>query len=379
MKSRILVVIAVLAALLATTPSVGAQEAPNQDPATPAADEATEFEAQLLDDTGFSVAEWIPAWEVTRLSLGFATPSRQWLTRLVGRDQGQTTYEAYGVPLSNDEEREMKIRARLDEELPQVRKEAAEIIGFAGTFMELAPTGKTRIVIRTTETVRGRDQRAIRDLTTLGSRVKFDGNAEHSLDTLEAAFEDIAEVAMGDDSPIHGVRVDIPNNQVVVAVEPNGPADVDLPISVAGIVFIETTPLDEVSGCSTRFLCGEPVRGGLEADNLAPGRSRCTSGFMVRTNEGQRAMLWAAHCGEDGDEVKIGNRLGPTGERFTQFSQSGTVDAALVSINDRLGSSFELVGGDLFSVASIPFGGLLCSSVAIGSFAVMADKDWLAL
>ena len=80
-------------------------------------------------------------------------------------------------------------------------------------------------------------------------------------------------------------------------------------------------------------------------------------------------MLWSAHCGENGDEVRIGFLRGPSNDRFVQFTQSGTVDAALVSITDDQKSrhiyqvrrdKFQKVGRNVPAASSMRVANLVC-------------------
>lgn len=340
-----------LALLLA---SIFSNPAAAQDDETRAILPRDDFAEELLDTTGYSVDEWVPAWTVTREDMGFATRSPEWLANLAVRSSGQSSYLEFGVPLTNAEQREMARRDELLADLSVVEAIAEGVDGYAGTHVEIRSNGKSFAVVSATTRIDRATRLEIKAQTSLPSRIKF-RKVEFDLESLTEGYESIIE--RGPDGAMHSVSIDIPGNEVVVSMEPAAHAAIvghagavaDAQ-GVPGLVSVQELPAAVDDSCNNRRTCHTDLRGGTRIFNRSDG-DVCTGGFIVdHINQGYSGMLTARHCGQLGDEFALGGRRGPSGDLYTVTARAIFVDAMVVEITeaDQLSRHFYRMRRDKF-------------------------------
>ena len=188
--------------------------------------------------------------------------------------------------------------------------------------------GKTRATVRFTKRITRGERTALRAMVSDPSRIEFDYTAEHSLTSLSDMSEELLETMMVGSIPVSTLHIDISRNTVVAGVDPANSAQIARSISevatdkrIAELVTVEERDSYEPTACFSRFSCGEPLRGGLFAENLdrpsldavfdPKGFASCTTGFMINRG-GRRAITTAEHCGVPGDRFRLGGRVGPS-------------------------------------------------------------------
>ena len=321
MKIRFAFVLAI--ALLSTAVSISPVSA------------APDVRSEAFEIDGFEIEELVPMWQTTRSDLALESLSDARLVRIAKSKSGSVRTENWGFPLTRSEEAELIARDLLSEQLHFIDIEAQKLESYAGAYLDVK-NGKARIVVTSTERLRGSDRRNLRLLVDENSRIGFEHGQRSSYQDLNEAAAALYE-GLDESNPIHTIGVDYRNNQIHALADmgdslqarnarqmPSVKTMHDVPI------LIEEAPAPVHVACNTRENCDSPFRGGIRVTNRANG-GECSSAFVAEDRSNANFyLLTAGHCGTTGQKVNVAGRIGGNGIAEYYFHRT----ARFIDLND---------------------------------------------
>lgn len=204
---------------------------------------AAEFRAQLAEETGFTIEEWAPAWQLTREDFELKQVSDKVLASWAVKDHGQIGYHLYGAPMNRRELKEISERAIHDRELEAVLEVADSFGTFSGQLTDYRGI-KMRTVLRFTEKLSRSEKNELRSLVTDSSRLKFRSDGKHTLRDLQAQAKLLFDQGTYGGATLHGVMIDQETQTIEVMMTQ---AEWDK-MSVSSELVAELAPVEAVVG-----------------------------------------------------------------------------------------------------------------------------------
>jgi len=381
-RTRVILVVAMIAALLASSPGAGAQENPATDPIS-FEEEILPGEEPLILLTDDEVDELIKvemgAWLEVRKRMGFPHDQAM-VADLVRTKEGQLGMDAWSVPLTFDERAEMDERALATSSSGEARAVLETMDGYADMYIDHQKNGT--IFVNFSRNLNGKEKQAVRDLFEIPERVKVRKVKYSRADLLEVA-SDIEQLRSTDLPEVTSIAISAQENAVMVGISEDGVTTPANPRTSNGflkkskdkakdkvlnkgrskkaasdldeMIEVEVVPVGVNEGCWGRLNCGtngENWRGGTGLDTNQSGSfaiSSCTTGFIF-TNGAQRLLSTSGHCDISSNrDVAIAgqNHSGGSFDRFimntvitdwplvnaTDYNATVESDAAMILIN----------------------------------------------
>lgn len=332
----------------------------------------------MVEDSIFTVSEWLPVWTEQRQGLGFEVLDHAQLRELVASAEGRLALDEFGLPLSADELAEMVARDELRDSAIAIDDAASTLEGYAGIHYSLEE-GQGVLVVSFTRNLAEDERSKVQHSAAMVERLRFFEDARWTLIELDQALRGVSDSISN--LPILEYSIDIASNTVRVLVTDEA-AKRQLRRIEAATVSVGEPPIDV--NCTSRQNCHTNLRGGIEMDNTEPGGGLCTSGFVADHNTVPNVyMLTAGHCGDVGDSFEIGNyshsfqtvdAIAPTQDAMRvgiEASQGGAgrfyrTDASKHRLLTSRATNTSIQTDDWVCTHSIKFG-RICGSISNGS------------
>jgi len=364
-RTQVVLVLAMIAALLAATASAtGAQERPERPIKDPASEtpieEVLPGEEPLIPLTDTEVDRLIKtemdAWLIVRDNMGFTGDAEE-IADLVRSREGQLGRDAWSVPLTYAERAEMDERTRATSNSGRARAALEEMDGYADMYIDHQENGT--IFVNFARDLTRQEQHQVAALFEIPDRVET-RQVKHSLKELQAIADEINRLRGKELSEVTTVAIGAQSNAVIVGVSEDGVTTPANPKASAGfvdqakgriataltaasldaVIEMEIVPVGESEGCWGRLNCGtsgENWRGGTGLDTNRSGSfisSSCTTGFIF-TNGAQRLLSTSGHCDIHANrDVAIAGQ-NHSGGSFDEFTMNSVItDWPLVNATD---------------------------------------------
>lgn len=324
-RTIVFVALAMIAAIVASAPTAGAQggdatqaeaeatakaEAARADlAAVRAADEQDSevtFEVSEEDPLlGFTLEQWLPVYAEQRAMLGFDELNPEAIRTLAESSGGQASLEESGFLLTQDEQRELALRKEISNEVEIAVLPIAESIpGFAGMYVD----EERKHVIGFTRGVEPDDFDALMSAVSMPERLSI----RTDMDYTEAQIEALAAEARERFAGVEGVAINPEFDEGIVVVK-TPPAAMDAVVAIqdgapnTSFRIVEDKTVVDDTVCNWRYWCHTYSRGGVKALNEDISKW-CTSGFFATLDStGVDYLFVNAHCAPlVNQEFKVG-------------------------------------------------------------------------
>lgn len=346
-RTQVVLVLAIAAALLASTSGAGAQDRESLDdnPILEFDDGYTPIsDADLNRLIESEIGYWIGFR--SSVNLPHDRPTVEKIARL---PEARATIESFGIPLTQSEQSEMEVRATIGDEISNLHE--TWLIGedwYGGAYLDHA-TGQ--VVINHVKELSMRQHDKVVKSFSSPERVSF-RTVEHSFIDLEKATATIETLPLERLPKITSTFADTEVGGVRVGVH-DPDADFEelasqLSQAVGGVkVVVQYEPFAEVLACPNRITCAtvstDDFRGGTML--LSHDFSICTTGFIAKDTADREFAITAGHCRVDPAHTNgtVGNQtagsIGFNGvntiwDNGGWITASSDTDAALFRISD---------------------------------------------
>ena len=345
-RTQVVLVLAMIAALLAATPGVGAQENPVTDPSPPESisDEQVDvYQPFSREQVEKMAAVEMGYWQNFREGVGLPSSESE-ILEIVRTDEGRRNLEMTSVPLTDAESDRLSEHAERSSLVGEFVYDAElDKRDDFGGYYRVRSTGE--VVINFTTEVDQATKSRLETHVSNDPAVTF-RVVEHSLKELRAEQDRILNLNI---AGVVGVGVDTKTNKVLIGI-----ADEDLALTspgkltpdeasargpgpllvvtaavqepgMAAIEFESGALQDDI--CNFRTNCGtagEEFRGGIELD-MDVG-SRCTTGFVMTDSVLNDFVVTAGHCEahlddpSTNDDGEIGGQSSSSANHFIDTS-----------------------------------------------------------
>lgn len=315
-RTQVVLVLAMIAALLGSTPGVGAQENPVTDPSPPESisDEQVDvYQPFSREQVEKMAAVEMGYWQGFRQGVGLPSSESE-ILEIVRTDEGRRNLEVTSVPLTNAESNRLSEHAERSSLVGEFvyNAELDKRDDFGG-YYRVRSTGE--VVINFTTKVDQATKSRVETHVSNDPAVTF-RVVEHSLKELRTEQDRIMSLSL---DGVVGVGVDTEANKVLISIEDAELArtspetltldearslgsaslpNVEVAVQESGMVAIEfeSGPAqDDI--CDFRTNCGtagEEFRGGIELDMDIGGR--CSTGFVMTDSLLNDFVVTAGHC-----------------------------------------------------------------------------------
>ena len=344
-RTQVLLVLAMIAALLATTPGGVSAQTVNEQPPEEAAAPLPLTDADIAAEIGY--------WQITRESMGFKSDERR-ITRIAKTEVGEQSVAQYSFPMTQNEVRRFEEHQSLASDATAIMEAFSGHDNYGGVYIA-AHVGDGLVV--NTVGVDPALRKAVRDLVSQPQQLRFE-TVEFSYMELRQASQELYDDIRKDETFVER-SVDVTSNSVVIGLSSkkkvdehrnqrsqmqealrNNPQAERAPglKNKVTVKFEESAPETD-EACTSRSQCGgggTDFRGGILIEDA---NGRCTSGFVVDYNFNSNVyMLTAGHCDNTvNKDVEIGGEPHTNGiheyQPWSNLRADGSnADAVLVGL-----------------------------------------------
>ncbi len=357
-RTRVFLVLAMIAALVAATPGVGAQE-----PGEESREQRTLPEEFWDLEPGLKVA----VEERRELNLPH---DPEFVASLVGSEADVGT-DKYGVVLTQEEvvdyENQRQFEAAVDDQIIPLATADADVVGLwidhsrggAIVLQTLESNPALEARIRAAEPA---DSRGIIFETVNDTREELWSAVDAVWEIKSTVTPELEVLSVAADTPANAVRIEVAPTDLALGDELSAAVQRETGVDV----FSVAGERDVESACYTRDHCTAPMKAGNRLHKGSNGGSTCTQGFRVTVGTDDQ-IVTAGHCGFEGANSWYHQGYGVVGWENSSLyncSTNACQDIMRIQIDNNQDSAKVIFrSAQITSIGMTPVGYSVCASL----------------